>query len=142
MSEPSRQLCSFVVGDLLLGVDVTQVQEVLRPQPMTKVPRAEKSVRGLIHLRGQIVTALDVRSRLGMPARDGESMNVLVRVAGGIISLLVDEVGDVLDVPERCFEKTPESLRPGLRELVRGVFTLNPSLLLLINVERLAAVGS
>lgn len=137
----SRQLCTFWVDGLLFGVQVTDVQEVMRAQEMTRVPLSPSVVRGLIHLRGQIVTALDMRARLGLPPKeDGPSMNVLVRDGGSVVSLLVDDIGDVLEVPESAFERTPETLTPVFRELVSGVYKLDHRLMLLVDVERITAM--
>jgi purine-binding chemotaxis protein CheW len=95
-------------------------------------------IRGLINLRGQIVPALDLRVRLDMPARPGDRqpMNVVVRTNDGIMSLLVDEIGDVLEVSEDAFEPMPETVRGATRELVRGVFKLKDRLLLLLDLEK------
>jgi purine-binding chemotaxis protein CheW len=92
MSQTSKQFCTFFLNDLFFGVEVLQVQEVLRCQPMTRVPLSPPTVRGLINLRGQIVTALDLRHRLELPERDAGSqpMNVVVRSDDGAVSLLVD----------------------------------------------------
>src|SRR5712691_1623782 len=99
MSMP-RQLCTFMVGDLFFGVEVQQVQEVIRYLPMTRVPLAPRVVEGLINLRGQIVTAIDLRRRLELPERaEGQRpMNIVVRTAGGAVSLLVDDIGEVVEV--------------------------------------------
>ena len=94
-----HQVCTFSLDHLFLGIEVLQVQEVIRAQALTRVPLAHRAVRGLINLRGQIVTAIDLRERLGLPAQpDGrESMNVVLRTDEGAVSLLVDEIGDVLE---------------------------------------------
>lgn len=138
----SRQLCTFSLGDLLFGVDVIGVQEVLRYQEMTPVPLTTDVVRGLINLRGQIVTAIDVRARFGLPARAGEElpMNVVVRTGDGVVSLLVDDIGDVLEVDERSFERVPETLLGQIRDHVRGVYKLEKQLLLLLDAERVVAI--
>ncbi|MBS2020709.1 MAG: chemotaxis protein CheW, partial [Deltaproteobacteria bacterium] len=93
----SRQLCTFLIDGMLFGVDVTNVQEVIRYQEMTRVPLASSTVRGLINLRGQIVTAIDMRARLGLPPRADQAlpMNVVASTGDGVVSLLVDEIGDV-----------------------------------------------
>lgn len=134
----SRQLCTFALGDLLFGVDVLGVQEVIRFQQMTPVPLTSDVVRGLINLRGQIVTAIDVRARFGLPPRTGDDlpMNVVVRTDEGVVSLLVDEIGDVLEVDEAAFERVPETLLGTIREHVRGVYKLDVGLLLLLDAER------
>jgi purine-binding chemotaxis protein CheW len=136
------QVCSFLVDGQLFGVDVTQVQEVIRDQPMTPVPLAPREVRGLINLRGQIVTAIDFRRRLGLsdlPA-DASPINVVIRHPGGTVSLLVDEIGDVVDVDETLFEPTLETLSAEAKALIRGIYKLSPRLLLLLDAERVIRV--
>jgi purine-binding chemotaxis protein CheW len=139
----SRQLCTFIVDGALFGIDVTSVQEVLRHQLMTRVPLAPRVVRGLINLRGQIVTALDLRLRLGLPPRGTDTlpMNVIVRTADGIVSLLVDDVGDVVDVHDSEFEKTPETMPAGSRGLIEGVYKTKPQLLLVLDTKRATSLG-
>lgn len=134
----AQQLCTFRLGDLLFGVDVLRVQEVIRAQPMTGVPRAHESVHGLINLRGQIVTALDLRTATGLGAapEGHEAMNVVVRTDDGAVSLLVDEIGDVIEVRDVPFEAAPETLRPRLKDVVVGVYKLDEGLLLELDVDR------
>ena len=125
-----------------------QVQEVIRYQEMTRVPLASPVVRGLINLRGQIVTAIDLRTNLGLSPRDeaAESMNVVVRIDDGAISLLVDEIGDVIETDEATFERAPETLSVAARALIKGVYKLPDRLLLVldtalaVNIDA-AAVG-
>jgi len=134
----STQLCTFSVDDLLFGVEVTQVQEVLRYQPMTRIPLAPDRIRGLINLRGQIVTAIDLRSCLGFPARtDGElPMNVVIRGVDSSVSLLVDSIGDVIEVSEDSFESPPSTMKPAQRNLIQGICKLPGKLLLVLAPER------
>jgi purine-binding chemotaxis protein CheW len=137
-AQRGAQFSTFFVADLFFGVDVLRVQEVLRFQPMTRVPQAPKVIEGLINLRGQIVTAIDMRRRLGLPARaDGQTpMNMVVRTDEGAVSLLVDEIGDVLDVDESLYERPPENLDRAARELIDGVYKLKDRLLLVLDTER------
>lgn len=137
MSTP-EQLCTLRLGPSLLGVDVLRVQEVIRAQPMTGVPRSAALVRGLINLRGQIVTAIDLRTRLGLPPRpDGvPPMNVVVRTDDGPVSLLVDEIGDVIEVAEAAFAPAPETLDPAWADAIAGVLKLADDLLLVLDVDR------
>jgi purine-binding chemotaxis protein CheW len=132
-----RQYCTFSLGDLFLGIEVLQVQEVIRPQAVTRVPLAPRSVRGLINLRGQIVTAIELRERLGLPPRadDRPAMNVVVRTDEGAVSLLVDEIGDVIEVEEDQHESLPETLPDSARSLVRGVYKLPSRLMLVLDLE-------
>ena len=136
-----RQVCTFFVGDFCYGIDVRHVQEVIRYQEMTRVPLAPGHIRGLINLRGQIVTAIDMRARLGLPARDGDElpMNVVVHDddADGGVSLLVDEIGDVIEVSDETYEAVPETVPAAPRALLRGVFKLKDRLLLELATERL-----
>src|SRR5271170_7896564 len=134
----SEQFSTFFVADLFFGVDVLNVQEVLRFQPMTHVPQAPEVIEGLINLRGQIVTAIDMRRRLRLPPRDGDEtpMNIVVRTEDGVVSLLVDEIGDVLDADVATYERPPESLDLAAKELIRGVYKLKDRLLLVLDVER------
>ena len=143
MSE-SRQLCTFFLGGAFYGIDVVRVQEVIRYQEMTRVPLAPAEVRGLINLRGQIVTAVDMRRRLGLPAaKDGTlPMNVVVRTSDGGVSLLVDEIGDVLDVAESAFERVPETVSRAAREFLRGVYKLEKGLLLELDTDRTLMASS
>jgi purine-binding chemotaxis protein CheW len=134
----SEQFSTFFVADLFFGVDVLNVQEVLRFQPTTPVPQAPEVIEGLINLRGQIVTAIDMRRRLRLPTRPGDKspMNMVVRTADGAVSLLVDEIGDVLDMDAATYEPAPENLDPAARELIRGVYKLKGRLLLILDAER------
>ena len=142
MSE-TRQLCTFKLDSLLLGVEVVHVQEVLRCQEMTRIPLASAVIRGLINLRGQIVTAIDMRARLDLaPLETGhQPMNVVLRTGDGVVSLLVDEIGEVLSVDERHFERPPETLSGVFRQVVLGVYKLEAGLLLLLDVESIIALG-
>src|SRR5450432_2382318 len=112
LAQTSGQFATFFVADLFFGVDVLRVQEVLRMQPMTNVPQAPDVIEGLINLRGQIVTAIDMRRRLRLPPRTAEqtAMNMVVQTDDGAVSLVVDEIGDVLDVDQATHESPPENL--------------------------------
>jgi purine-binding chemotaxis protein CheW len=137
----SKQYATFYLENLYFGVEVLAVQEVIRHQPMTRVPLAPPTIEGLINLRGQIVTALDLRRTLDLPPRaaDRLPMNVVVRAAEGALSLLVDEIGDVVEVQDDAFETVPNTLRPPVSDVVTGVFKLDGRLLLVLDVERTIA---
>jgi purine-binding chemotaxis protein CheW len=138
----TRQLSTFFVDDLFLGLDALNVQEVLRFLDMTPVPLAPPMVRGLINLRGQIVAAVDLRCRLDFPERDSADLptNVVVRTEDGVLSLLVDEIGDVLEVDEELLEKPPPTIPQRVREVVSGVYKLSDRLLLVLDPEKVADV--
>ncbi|MFN0019846.1 MAG: chemotaxis protein CheW [Pirellulaceae bacterium] len=138
----SKQFCTFYLGGQCFGLDVLKVQEIVRYQPLTRVPLAHPMVRGLINLRGQIVTAIDLRARLDLPARDDsrESVNVVVQTDDGAVSLLVDEIGDVLEVTEQHFERPPETLQGSARELIQGAYKLPDRLLVILDPELIVTV--
>lgn len=134
----AAQYCTFLISGLYFGIDVRRVQEVLRSQDVTPVPRAPTVIAGLINLRGQIVPAVDMRRRLGLSERPQQfqPMNMVIRSDEGAASLLVDEIGDVLDVEGAAFEPVPDNLAPEQRELIRGVCKLGDRLLLVLDAER------
>ena len=134
-----QQFSTFVVDQLLFGVGVEKVQEVIRYQQMTRVPLAPSVVKGLINLRGQIVTAVDLRRRLGLRERAATDlpMNVVIRHEDGAVSLLVDEIGDVLEVEEESFELPPGTLAGEARELIRGVYKLKDALLIALDTDKM-----
>jgi purine-binding chemotaxis protein CheW len=127
---------------LFFGVEVLKVQEVIRYQEMTRVPLAPRMIEGLINLRGQIVTAIDLRRRLELPPRaEGRlPMNVVVRTDDGAVSLLVDEIGDVVEIQDDTYERPPETLNGVARELIQGVYKLKERLLLILDTEKTVAV--
>jgi purine-binding chemotaxis protein CheW len=132
------QCCTFFLDEMYFGVEVRQVQEVIRYQEMTRVPLAPPGVQGLINLRGQIVTAIDLRQRLQLGPRAGDQlpMNVVVRTDDGPVSLLVDEIGDVVEVDEASFERPCETIDDGARALISGVYKLKDRLLLVLDTEK------
>ena len=138
------QLVTFSVGDLFFGVDVIRVQEVLRSQPMTLVPQAPGCVEGLINLRGQIVIAIDMRSRMNLPPRpqNQPAMNVVVRTADGPVSFLVDEIGDVMEMDTASFEYPPGHLSHAARQFISGVYKLPDRILLALDEEQTADVAA
>ncbi len=139
-----RQYCTFWVAGFYFGVSVRGVQEVLRYQEMTAVPLSRHTVEGLINLRGQIVTAIDMRRRLTLPERESGTlpMNVVLTEEGSGVSLLVDEIGDVLEVEESDFEPPPETLDPSVRQLIRGVYKLEGRLLLELDTNKTVSLES
>lgn len=134
----TRQFCTFFLDEYLFGVELEKVQEVIRYLELTDIPLAPAVVSGLMNLRGQIVTGIDLRRRLDLPARPGDShpMNVVIRSADGAVSLLVDDIGDVVEVNEDSFERPPETLRGKVREVIVGVHKLDKSLMHVLDTER------
>jgi len=135
----SNQYCTFRIADMLFGVDVLKVQEIIQFQEMTEVPLSPDVVRGLVNLRGQIVTALDLHERLDLEARDVEDhkpINIVLCTEGGAVSLLVDAIGDVLTIEDELEESPPPTLNDRTRELLVKVCKLEDELLLVLDAER------
>jgi purine-binding chemotaxis protein CheW len=139
----AKQYCSFFIDKLFFGVEVREVQEVIRYQEMTRVPQAAGEVAGLINLRGQIVTAIDLRRRLGLAdiPLGRLPMNVVIRTDDAAVSLLVDEIGDVLQVEDSAFERPPETLTGAAREVIQGVYKLKDRLLLILDTSKTVNVS-
>ena len=137
----STRLVTFTLDDRVYGVDVDAVQEVLRGQPRTRIPLAPTSVAGLINLRGQVLSAVDLREQLGLTAytADQEPMLVVIRVAGEPVALLVDSIGSVVDVEADQFEPPPDTLAGVARDLILGAYKLEDQLLLALDVDRAVA---
>ena len=138
-----QQFCTFHVGDLFLGIEVERVQEVIRDCDITPVPTAPPSVRGLINLRGQIVTAVNLGNRFDLTDQQGEGSTVLVLDAGSeLLSFVVDRSGDVVEVDESGFEKPPDTLKGEARRLIRGTYKLQKKLLLVLDVEHALEIAA
>ncbi len=146
----SRQYATFEVADQLFGVRVEAVQEVLSFNEYTSVPLAPAAVGGLFNLRGQVIAAIDLRVQLGMPRQSlqGSVMNVILRGDDEPVSLLVDVIGEVVDLDEDLFEPPPETLTGRARELVVGTFKMDGRLMLelqvaqALDIYRAAAAGA
>lgn len=123
----------------LLGIPVLAVQDVLSPQQITRIPLAPPWVAGVLNLRGRIVTAIDLRHRLGLPDRrdEGKDMSVVVENRGEPYSLQIDSIGDVLDLSNETMEKNPVTLDQRWREVSRGIYRLESELLAILDVEKL-----
>ena len=136
----SAQYVTFTLGDNLYGIGVSRVLEVLPSREAANVPRSSTDVAGLVNLRGQVVLALDLRSRLGLPARgEEEQMMVVVKLGQEPVALLVDQIGDVAEVEDVQFEAPPQTLTPELREVIRGAYKLDQRLLLELDVDAVTA---
>ncbi|MDQ2842091.1 MAG: chemotaxis protein CheW [Acidobacteriota bacterium] len=142
--ESIHRYITFYVGDMFFGIEVLKVQELLRYQEITSVPLAPDVVEGLINLRGQIVTAVDMRRRLNLgPRADGVMpMNIVVRSADGAVSLLVDEIGDVLEPPSSIHEPPPATMPEVDKEIIECVCKLDGKLLLVLNTGRVLQTSS
>ncbi|GAA2695869.1 MULTISPECIES: chemotaxis protein CheW [Actinosynnema] len=131
------QYATFEVADQLFGLEVSRVQEVLSYSEYTPVPLAPSYVGGLFNLRGQVVAALDLRVRLGLEPTvlDGPAMNIIVRSADESVSLLVDRIGDVVEVESADEEPPPDTLTGPIRTLITGTFPLANRLMLALDAS-------
>jgi purine-binding chemotaxis protein CheW len=143
-SNDHRDYVTMSIGGQLFGIPVLKVQDVLGPQTITRVPLAPVEVAGSLNLRGRIVTAVDVRLRLGLPKRESDkaAMSVVVEHEGELYSLLVDSVGEVLSLESRDYQRNPPTLNPRLREFSDGIYRLNDSLLVVLSVSSLLSFGN
>lgn len=129
------------IGDQRCGIAVLQVQDVLAPQQITPIPLAPPEVSGSLNLRGRIVTAIDLRTRMGLPPRaaDAETMSIVVEHNNELYSLIVDDVGEVLKVSGKTFERNPPTLDQLWRNYSAGVYRLDEGLLVALDVGTLLA---
>ena len=138
-TQGTREFVSMTVAGQLFGIPVLTVQDVLGEQRITRVPLALPEVAGTLNLRGRIVTAIDMRHRLGIePRPQGVSaMNVVVDRAGELYSLIVDSVGEVLSLDADRYERNPSTLDDVWREFSGGVYRLDNELMVVLDVARL-----
>lgn len=138
-AQGARDFVTMMVADQLFGIPVLAVQDVLGPQRITRIPLAPPEVAGALNLRGRIVTAIDMRCRLGLPARQSTigSMSIVVDKVGELYSLVVDNVGEVLRLPADAYERTPPTLDAHWREMADGIYRLDGKLMVVLDVDRL-----
>lgn len=135
----TREFVTLFVDKQIFGIPVLQVQDVLGPQKITRVPLAPREVAGSLNLRGRIVTAIDVRTRLGLCALETnvKSMSVVVDHNGEYYSLIVDQVGEVMALSSGDYENTPATLDARWRDISAGVYRLKEQLLIVLDVNKL-----
>lgn len=128
----------------MFGVPVLSVQDVIAPVRIDVVPLAPPEVAGSLNLRGRIVTAIDIRRRLGMPVREADAthMSVIVEDSGELYALQVDDVGDVLWLAVADQEPAPITLTPEWRGVCDGLYRLEGELMLVLDVERLLTLSN
>mgnify|MGYP003642350036 CR=1 FL=1 len=144
MTTGSQDYVTLKVDGQTLGIPVLAVHDVLNAQQITAIPLAPDWVAGVLNLRGKIVTAINLRRRLGLPPLDGDkkSMSVVVEHREEPYSLQIDSVGEVLSLDDQLFEKNPVTLDPRWREVSRGIYRLDGELLPILDVDRLLAFDS
>jgi purine-binding chemotaxis protein CheW len=139
--ENNKQFATFYISDRLYGIDVMQVQEVTQTLSLTPIRMAPNFVRGLINLRGQIATAIGMRELFGLSgeAAAKAAASVVCKVNGGLISLLVDRIGDVIEVSEDSYENTPDLVEDDIKKIMSGVYKTDGEILSVIDIQSLSS---
>lgn len=137
-SKTIQQLLTFHIDGRLLGIPVLKVRDVFRADKITPVPLAPPEIKGLINLRGHIVTSISLREKLGLPPLedDTKQMNIAIEYSGEVYSLLVDKIGDVMELDEKDFERKPQVLDEKVRDFALGIYKLDDRLLISLDVEK------
>lgn len=138
--QPTELITTFFIDSEMYGLEVAQVQEVTRHQLVKPVPLAPKFVRGLINLRGQIATALGLRELFKKTEKEkkSEEMTVVCKIDGNLVSLIVDSIGDVVEVEKSYFERAPHTIPAEIRKYIKGIYKMNGSLLSVLDLEMIS----
>ena len=142
-AKDTRLYATFTLGDEVFGVEAIQVQEIVPLQKMTPVPHCPEYILGLINLRGQIFTALDLRYRLTgehVEIDEEKSLNFILKTPSGICSLIVDDVGDVLDIESDRMEPPPETMQPKMKEFVQKICKMDDRLLCILDINKIVSI--
>ena len=133
-----HEYVTAVIGGQLFGLPILRVQDVFTPERLTKVPLASAEIAGVLNLRGRIVTLIDMRRRLGLGQREDDSpaMAVGVDLRGESYGLLIDQIGEVLRLPDEGREDNPVNLDPRMAKLAGGVHRLDGQLMVVLDVDR------
>lgn len=146
MNGPDTGITEFVtamIGGQLFGLPISRVQDVFMPDRLTRVPLASDDVAGVLNLRGRIVTAIDMRARLGLPRHDNgrPPMAVGVDMRGESYGLLIDNIGEVLKLPNDSREVNPVNLDPRMAKMAGGVHRLDGQLMVVLDVDRVLEIA-
>ena len=138
MKDESKLLTTFYIGEQYFGIEVLKVQEVTNTPCIVPIPLAPQFVRGLINLRGQLATALGIRELFNeTSAQPANEMTVVCKADGNLISLMVDQIGDVIEVDDKNFEVTPETLPVGVKRYIKGIYKMDNVLLSVLDLEKI-----
>jgi purine-binding chemotaxis protein CheW len=143
VNENVTEYVTVLIGDQLFGLPISRVQDVFMPDRLTRVPLSAPEIAGVLNLRGRIVTAVDMRRRLGLPPRaDGKPpMAVGIELKGESYGLLIDTVGEVLKLPDGTREPNPVNLDQRLKRVSGGVHRLEGQLMVILDVDRVLEMG-
>jgi purine-binding chemotaxis protein CheW len=138
-SGKTEEFVTFTIAGQLFGIPVLQIQDVLKSYQITRIPLAPPEITGSLNLRGRVVTGIDVRTRLGLPAQadDTESMSIVAENGGELYSLMVDSVGEVLALPQSSYERNLPTLDTKFRAFSDGIYRLDDQLLVVLDVNRM-----
>ena len=139
LADETEEFVTFTIAGQLFGIPVLQIQDVLSSYHITPIPLAPPEIIGSLNLRGRVVTAIDVRLRLGLAARpkDAESMSIVAENEGELYSLMVDSVGEVLALSQSAYERNLPTLDAKFRTFSEGIYRLDNQLLVVLDVKRL-----
>lgn len=138
-----QQFCTFFLRGIYFGINIQQIQEVIRYQEITHVPLAPSDIRGVINLRGEIVTVIDLQSRLEIIQQNNlspietQSYQIIVHNDGELISFLVDGIEDILEIEEQKIEIPPATVKGKMRKFIQGIYQMENRFLLILNVEKI-----
>lgn len=134
-----EQFTTFTVNGECFGIEISKVQEVAGVPVLSHVPLAPPFVKGLVNLRGQIATAMGLREIFNLSKSEGsETMSVVCRIDGNLVALVVDQIGDVIEVDNSMFEQAPDTIVAGIRRYLKGVYKLNGRLLSIVEIDAIA----
>lgn len=140
----TQEFVTMEVAGQLFGIEVTNIHDVFKPLSLTKVPMAPPEVKGILNLRGRIITAIDARIRLGLPAYDGDEDNTMaigVEIGPESFSLIVDSVGEVLRLSNHDCESNPNNMDPLWQSVSKGVYRLDGKLLIILDIHAMLSIG-
>ncbi len=143
VDEEERVFVTLTVADQLCGVPVLGVRDILGEHAITRIPLAPEEIAGSLNLRGRIVTAIDLRRRLGLPPvpADQPRMSVVAEQGGELYALLVDQVSEVMSLKARAFERNPPTLPSTWAQFSTGIYRLDGRLLVVLDVAKLLALS-
>lgn len=138
----NHQVCTFFLSNTRFGIEVENVQEIIRQQPLTPVPLASPDICGLMNLRGQVIPVVDLPCRLGLRSTscslaEETIYNIIVHTADDVVSFVVDHIDDVLECAAETLEPPPATLDPPIRAALKGTYKLEHDFLLLLNTEKI-----
>jgi purine-binding chemotaxis protein CheW len=140
----STEYVTAMIGGQLFGLPIARVQDVFMPDRMTQVPLSSPDIAGILNLRGRIVTVIDMRCRLGVPQQPSEQppMAIGIECRGESYGLLIDDIREVMNLPDSMREDNPINLDARLAQLSSGIIRLDSQLLVVLDIDRVLHVGA